>query len=276
MGREPRKNGSGIVYHVMARGNNREALFLSDQDRETYLRLWRKYSKELGFEVYAYVLMTNHVHWLIRTGQVPISTIIHSIHGLYARNFNQTNQRAGHVFQGRFKSEVCTEDRYILSLCRYIHRNPLKAGLVKKLIDYPWSSYPDICGARKDGLVNRGFFLGYFGQPAVGGLRKWVEEENDMYQQESDFIIQPEHEGKKYSEERPSLEKIALAIVERYQTSVEDLQGEGRLQYHVKARRQFIVEAVQEHSYKRSEVARFLKKDRSLVTKIIQKELYSC
>ena len=93
MGREIRPNAINTVYHVIARGNNREALFLSDIDRETYLRLWKKYSRELEFDIYAYVLMTNHVHWLIRTGRVPISTIIHTIHSVYARIFNQTHKR---------------------------------------------------------------------------------------------------------------------------------------------------------------------------------------
>lgn len=116
------------LYHVTARGNNREALFLSDKDLETYLGLWRKYRTELEFDVYAYVLMTNHVHWLIRTGRVPISSIVHTIHGLYARIFNQKHHRVGHVFQGRFKAEVCTNDRYLLSLCRYIHRNPCRTA----------------------------------------------------------------------------------------------------------------------------------------------------
>ncbi|MFZ5645106.1 MAG: transposase [Bacillota bacterium] len=191
MGRRPRDKTPDTVYHVIARGNNREALFLSDKDRITYLELWRKYSSELEFDVYAYVLMTNHVHWMIRAGRVPISSIIHTIHGMYARKFNKTNNRVGHVFQGRFRSEICSNDRYVLSLCRYIHLNPVEAGIVNKPLEYTWSSYLDLCGIRKDPLVQGGFLLDYFNRSGTNGLRRWVEEETteETNQQQDIFEV---------------------------------------------------------------------------------------
>lgn len=273
MGREPRPNANNTVYHVIARGNNRDALFLSDMDRETYLRLWRKYSRELEFEIYAYVLMTNHVHWLIRTGRVPISTIIHTIHSVYARVFNQTHERVGHVFQGRFKSQVCGDDRYVMSLCRYIHRNPLEAGLVKNLLEYPWSSYQDLCGKRSDTLIERGFWLDYFGEPMAKELRQWVEE--NIEEHELEFEIKqapPECKGIQINEDRTDLSELAGLIARRFQTTIEELQGDSRMLSCVLARKHFIKEAVLGHAYKRAEVARYLKKDRSLVTKVLQEK----
>lgn len=280
MGRKTRTIATYTLYHVTARGNNREALFLSDKDRETYLGLWRKYRTELEFDVYAYVLMTNHVHWLIRTGRVPISSIVHTIHGLYARIFNQKHQRVGHVFQGRFNADVCTNDRYLLSLCRYIHRNPLEAGIVKNLLNYLWSSYPDLCGLRTDPLVECGFLLGFFGgSTPVEELRRWVEGEE--YAQESEIDIpEPIPDNMKVpgirdmerNEARPSLDELTGTVVGCFNITVEELLGDSRAPTHVQARKQFIKEAVRQHAYKRAEVARFLKKDRSLVTKVLQGE----
>ncbi len=271
VGRNLRPYATNTVYHVTARGNNRDKLFLSDKDREAYLRLWRKYSRELEFDVYAYVLMTNHVHWLVRTGRVPISDVIHSIHSVYARIFNQTHERVGHVFQGRFNSQVCQDESYLLSLCRYIHRNPLKAGLVENLSEYPWSSYLDLCGKRDDFLVNREFWLGYFNEPIAKELNELLEESAEGYELVFSIKQTPSSSKKnETNEKRPGLDELAGVITGRLYTTIEEIQGESRIQSCVRARKQLIVEAVRVHAYKRSEVARYLKKDRSLVTKVLQ------
>lgn len=218
-------------------------------------------------------LMTNHVHWLLHTGRVPISTIIHTIHSLYARIFNQTHKRVGHVFQGRFKSQVCKDDKYLLSLCRYIHRNPLEAGLVKNLSEYPWSSYQDLCGKRIDSLVDRGFWLDYFNEPIAKELRQLVEEQAE--ENELDFEIKQiplKPRAIQINEDRPGLSELAGIIAGQFQTTIEGLQGDSRKLSCVQARNHFIKEAVQRHAYKRAEVARYLNKDRSLVTKVLQEE----
>jgi len=276
-GRKPRDKTPDTVYHVIARGNNREALFLSDKDRNSYLELWRKYSREFEFEVYAYVLMTNHVHWMIRTGRVPISSIIHTIHGRYARTFNKKNNRVGHVFQGRFRSEICSDDRYVLALCRYIHLNPVEAGIVKKPLEYPWSSYKDLCGLRKDPLVKSEFLLGYFNRSGVTGFRRWVEEETTEEMEQQHNIcgvsnkLKPSNgnKEKKLIENRPDLKKLAEDAAGLFKMSPDELKSDSKLPSCVAARKDFIRRAVLEYAYRRSEVARFLKKDRSLITKVL-------
>jgi hypothetical protein len=168
------------------------------------------------------------------------------------------------------------DDKYILSLCRYIHRNPLKAGLVKNLSQYPWSSYPDLCGKRNDPLVNRGFWSDYFNGSVAKELRELVE--GSAYEPETEFEPHIKHtpliitnDDKK--EQRPDLDKLAGIIAIGLQTSTEELQGKGRLHNCVRARKQFIIEAVRNHAYRRSEVARYLKKDRSWVTRVLQEPL---
>lgn len=275
MSRALRPHATNTIYHVTARGNNRDDLFLSDKDREAYLRLWRKYSQELEFDVYAYVLMTNHVHWLVRIGRVPISGVIHSIHSVYARIFNQANERVGHVFQGRFGSQVCLDDKYILSLCRYIHRNPLKAGLVENLSEYPWSSYPDLCGKRNDTLVNMGFWSDYFNGSVAKELRELVE--GSAYEPVSELAPQIKQPplictNDVKNEKRPGLDVLAAIIAKAFQISAAELQGESRAQNCVLARKHLIISAVQNYAYQRSEVARYLNKDRSLVTKVLERQ----
>lgn len=280
MSRGIRINSPNTIYHVMARGNNREALFLTDGDRETYLRLWRKYKNELEFDVYAYVLMTNHVHWLIKTGRVAVSSIVHTIHGLYARIFNQAHERVGHVFQGRFKAEVCLNDRYFLTLCRYIHHNPLEAGLVNNLLDYPWSSYPDICGKRNDSLVKREFLLSFFGDyRTIQRMRQFIEievEDKDILpakfeaELEGELEASPDVDYIQENEERPSMNELAKLAALNFNITINELQGDSRAPAHVQARKWFIQEAVRRHAFRRVEVARYLKKDRSLITKVLQ------
>ena len=103
----------------------------------------RSESVASGFEIelFSYVLMSNHYHLLLRTRRANLSRAMHWFAGTYTRRFNNRHGRSGHLFQGRFKSILVENDAYILQLSCYIHRNPLRAGLVKRLADYPWSSY---------------------------------------------------------------------------------------------------------------------------------------
>nr|WP_243119844.1 hypothetical protein [Pelotomaculum propionicicum] len=146
----------------------------------------------------------------------------------------------------------------------------MKAGLVENLSEYPWSSYSDLCGKRNDTLVNQGFWTDYFNEPIAKGVRELVEGKAEEY--ELGLTEQPPFKCKSNdkNEKRPGLDELAGVIAGRLQTTTEELQGESRLQRCVQARKQFIIEAVRDHAYKRSEVARFLKKDRSLVTKVLQ------
>jgi REP-associated tyrosine transposase len=140
MPRPPRLEFSGSVYHVIARGNEQRDVFRDDSDRELYLCRLARYQARFRFRLYAYCLMTNHVHLALETGAVPISRIVLSLHRSYAQEFNQRHQRVGHLFQGRYKAYLVQKTAYLLALIRYIHENPVKAGLVRHAADYRWSS----------------------------------------------------------------------------------------------------------------------------------------
>jgi putative transposase len=140
MARPLRLEGSGVLYHVIVRGNERKSVFRDDADRETYLARLAHYRDEFNFKLFAYCLMTNHVHLAIQRGPVALSRIMHAVQSTYTQRFNHRHDRAGHLFQGRYKAFVVQKDRYLLALLRYIHENPVRARIVKRPQDFPWSS----------------------------------------------------------------------------------------------------------------------------------------
>jgi len=142
MARPLRLEYPGAVYHVVARGNERREIFRDDSDRELYLSRVRHYRERFGFRLYAYCLMTNHLHLALETGQVPLSRVMLGIHGSYTQAFNRRHRRAGHLFQGRYKAFLVQKDRYLLALIRYIHENPVKAKIVGRAAESLWSSDP--------------------------------------------------------------------------------------------------------------------------------------
>jgi len=141
MARQWRIEYPGALYHVLSRGNNRQDIFESDDDRTLFLELIREFSNRFNIDVYAYVLMSNHYHLLIKTLENNLSKSMQWLGTTYTRKFNINNARGGHLFQGRFKSIIIENDAYLLQLSCYIHRNPLRAGIVERLVDYNWSSY---------------------------------------------------------------------------------------------------------------------------------------
>lgn len=140
MPRQPRLEFTGAVYHVIARGNEQRDVFRDDSDRELYLRRLAHYRDRFRFRLYAYCLMSNHVHLALETGPVFLSRIVLALHGSYAQAFNQRHERVGHLFQGRYKAFLVQKTSYLLSLIRYIHHNPVKVGLVSEPQHYRWSS----------------------------------------------------------------------------------------------------------------------------------------
>jgi putative transposase len=138
--RPPRLEFAGAVYHVIARGNEQRDVFRNDSDRELYLQRLAHYRDRFRFRLYAYCLMSNHVHLALETGPVYLSRIVLALHGSYAQAFNQRHERVGHLFQGRYKAFLVQKTSYLLALLRYIHQNPVKAGLVSEPQHYRWSS----------------------------------------------------------------------------------------------------------------------------------------
>ncbi len=143
MARPPRIEFPGAFYHVIVRGNQQQDIFLDEQDRVEYFERIMRYKEKCGFIIYAYVLMTNHVHLLVETTKAPISKVMQLINFTYTQYFNKKHGKVGHLFQGRYKSFLCDRDEYLLGLVRYIHLNPVRAKIVKEPHEYKWSSHKD-------------------------------------------------------------------------------------------------------------------------------------
>ena len=173
MARPLRLEFPGAIYHVTSRGNARNAIFLDDADRTLFLGGLGEVVARLGWLCHAYCLMDNHYHLLIETPEANLSLGMRQVNGVYTQRFNRRHGRVGHVFQGRFKAIVVDRDSYLLELCRYVVLNPLRAGMVKKIERYAWSSYPATLGlAACPAWLETDWVLGQFAKTrAVARLR---------------------------------------------------------------------------------------------------------
>ena len=142
MGRAWRIEFEGALYHVMSRGNEGKPIFIDDSDRQGFLKALGDISDRFEIDIFAYVLMDNHYHLLIKTKRANLSKAMQWLGVTYTRRFNNRHKRSGHLFQGRFKSILVQNDAYLMQLSCYIHRNPLRAKIVNRLASYRWSSYP--------------------------------------------------------------------------------------------------------------------------------------
>ena len=140
MPRQARKKSSTGIYHVMLRGINRQQIFEDEEDRERFLDTLLNYRDECGYQVYAYCLMGNHIHVLLKEGREDLTQIFKRVAGSYVYWYNWKYHRCGHLFQDRYKSEVVEDDGYFLTVLRYIHQNPVKAKISKRAEDYAYSS----------------------------------------------------------------------------------------------------------------------------------------
>ncbi len=149
MARPLRIEFPGALYHLTARGNAQQPIYLDDQDRHNFLQILGKTLSDCNGICHAYCLMTNHYHLLMETPEANLSQIMKQINGIYTQRFNRKHQRVGHVFQGRFKSIIVDKDAYLLELCRYIVLNPVRAGMIEDPGRYRWSSFKATAGMIK-------------------------------------------------------------------------------------------------------------------------------
>jgi len=173
MPRRPRVVIPGFPHHVTQRGNRRSNIFLSDDDRRCYLYLLQTYTRRYGLGLWSYSLMTNHIHLLgVPEHKSSLSNSLRDTHSSYARYFNDKYGLTGHLWQGRFFS-CPLDDTHFRSAVRYIERNPVRAGMVTKAEDYPWSSAAANCGIRRDPLLSEGLSL----KLTVPDWSEWLAQE---------------------------------------------------------------------------------------------------
>jgi putative transposase len=147
----PRRNQApDYIRHVMARGNGRMKIFLDEDDYRCFVSLLSEVVHAFRIRCWNYCAMPNHYHLMVQPTLPNISKAVQHLNSVYAQWWNRRHDRVGHVFQGRFKDQVVQHDTYQLTLCRYIARNPLRAGLVRSPEEWRWSSYGAIVGCHPD------------------------------------------------------------------------------------------------------------------------------
>lgn len=182
--RQARERSESGIYHVILRGINRQDIFYDDEDYQHFLETINKMKSDHQFTIYGYCLMTNHIHLLIQENTDSISRVMSRIGTSYAWWYNRKYGRSGHVFQGRYGSECVEKDAYLLTVIRYIHKNPVKAGMVQKPEEYRWSSIHAYYGNREypNSLSETSFVLGIMNQDrekAQQSFREFMKQEND-------------------------------------------------------------------------------------------------
>jgi len=176
MPRGPRLDAPATLHHVMVRGIERRRIFESDRDREDFLDRLGRIIQEGEASCFAWVLIPNHVHILLRTGPTSLAGMMRRLLTGYAVSFNLRHQRSGHLFQNRYRSIVCEENAYLLELVRYIHLNAIRAGLVKEMegLDrYRWSGHSVLMGRERRPWQSREEVLSYFGAREAVAKRRY-------------------------------------------------------------------------------------------------------
>ncbi|MHB1392170.1 MAG: transposase [Clostridia bacterium] len=174
MGRPWREEYKGGIYHVIARGNNKEYIFKESIDKGYFIKQLKECSETMGYRVYGYVLMDNHYHIIVQTLDKKLQEIMHQINNKYSKYFNGKYKRVGHVFQGRYKAVLVQDERYMLKLLRYVHQNPVRARISKLAEDYKWSS--DIY-YRKDinSFINTKIIFDMLDKDTASAIQKYKE-----------------------------------------------------------------------------------------------------
>lgn len=218
MGRYGRINQPDLTYHVINRGNNRNIIFKKAEDYQHYLNTIQRYKKKYQFKLFAFCLMPNHVHLLIKVSeQGSISKIMQSITVAHTRYYNEKYRRCGHVWQGRFNSPVVSEDDHFFNVMRYIEQNPVRAKMVARISDYPWSSYRLNISKKESLIIERNENLVYkqLGPDLISRIqtyRKLVAE--DIEQNEIERIWKSTRQGINYISERFA-EQIPMLLPQR-------------------------------------------------------------
>ena len=210
MPRTAREKSSSGVYHIMIRGINKQNIFQEKEDYEKFISIMRYYKEVSKYDLYGYCLMDNHVHLLMKEVDESISKTIKRFSSSYVHWYNKKYERFGHLFQERFKSEVVESYEYLLGVLRYIHQNPLKAGIVKNIEDYEWTSNREYIS--KQEIIDTDFILKIFSEnkkDAIELYKEYIYKPNN-----AEFMDNDSRKKLTDSEIKSYLSKIGIKNVE--------------------------------------------------------------
>ena len=253
MARKPRLHYPGAFYHVILRGNAGQDIFFLKKDRGRFFSLLQEGIERYEFRVHAYCLMTNHIHLALQVGDVTLSRIMQNVSFRYTRYINRSRKQVGHLFQGRYKALLIDADSYLLELVRYIHNNPVRAGLSKTAEEYLWSSHRVYLGKVKAPWLTTEWILSQFAENrkrAVELFGDFVSNGKDeghreeFYQGnvegrilgEDRFAEEALQKGSQQLARQASLEQVLQTVCEQYKISLSELSAGSRLRRIAEAR----------------------------------------
>ncbi len=309
MPRGPRLDIPGMLYHIICRGIDRGDIFKDDKDYGAFLSRLGAVLKDSPTLIYAFALIPNHFHLLLIRGGTPISKIMQRLLTGYAIYFNRRHRRAGHLFQNRYKAVLCDEDTYLLELVRYIHLNPLRAGLVESaraLELYPYSGHAYIVGKKKANWYSPDAVLSYFGSSSGQAKRRYLEfiadgasrprrtglsggglkrslgypkdypKERVAYDERIlgagsfvEAVLGVYQEAP--AEKRVDFDTLLLSACSSFGVTLDELRGSARIKRIADARSYFAFRASKEVGLAGSEIARQLNTTRSAVSKMLRR-----
>ena len=286
MPRKPRLHQPGGLYHVILRGNNRQAIFFDSDDR----RRWESLI-EVGLGVYmhrihAYCWMTNHVHMAIQCHERPLSGFMRFIASQYSRATNKKMHRTGHLFERRHRAILVQADSYLLELIRYIHLNPIRAGMVDSIEDYPWCSHHAYLSGDSPVWLTLNWALSAFGDSLHDARRQYarfVQTEcptsiREKFSDGSDkdhrilgddgFFASLEMQAIPPKAQQ-TLEELARIICQKYDVSVAELRSPSRERRYAAIRAEVGLTAVEEGVASNAELARYFNRNQSGMSRAI-------
>lgn len=254
MPRKPRIHYPGAVYHVMLRGNGGQDIFFDAADRSKFLLLLQQGLEKYHHRVHAFCLMDNHAHLVLQVMDTPLSKVMQNLSFRYTQYINRKLKRSGHLFQGRFKALLIDEENYLLELVRYIHLNPLRAGLVDDPGDYPWSSHGCFLGQRKTPWLSTDWILSQWNwnnsESAQQRYWQFVQDSFDEGHKkkfhcgsfegrilgDDRFVEQALGRAEQRSSKPMTMSAILDVVCDYYETSIDLLSGQGRRKPYAEAR----------------------------------------
>ncbi|WP_051531399.1 transposase [Clostridiisalibacter paucivorans] len=273
MPRKTRVHYRGALYHVIVRGNNRQYIFESNKMKGLYLKKVKTYIDKYDCKLYAYAIMDNHAHLLIEVDDIPLSKPMQLIQQTFTQHYNKVNERTGHVFEQRYKSILCDKDQYLLTLIKYIHNNPVRAGIAD--IDYRWSSHreyktytPIYCDIY--------FPMSIFSTKKNEAISKYLKfmEQEDIIECKSDYEFIPNENITKYNKELNfdlTYEELLNQFINKYEIIYEDLMGRAKNRKTSKIKEKFVKTVIKNKLMSQRELADRLKVSEQTISRIVNK-----
>jgi REP element-mobilizing transposase RayT len=292
MARKLRIEFEEALYHVITRGNQRQQVFKDPEDYRRYLKILADYKVRYDYTLYAYALMSNHIHLLMETKRIPLSKILQGINQSCTIYFNRKYRTVGHLFQGRYKAILCDKDAYLLSLVKYIHLNPIRVKGVNTLETYPWSSHRFyVERAGRNGIVDVEPVLRIFSEgkgKARKAYRLYMGEREAIRREEVYATVEQrilgderfiekvvektgrkELRGKRKHEY--TLVEIAGAAEGVYGVRLRQLREKGKDEA-LRSGRKVMSLVAKEYGYKGQEIAEHLWRDPAVITRYLREE----